>query len=234
MLKKKKKTQDASTTHYTTSRSIATFRLLGCSGPASFGEMTDRFQSARKKIYEAHDEDPNKHTTSAGVTVPYETHYAGQMEHYLKLRFPEASELLTLAVCGQHFRRWEVPRDSYPMTKIGYHSWRTALKKRQAKLVGEILEQCGYDEKDTQRCMALIEKEGLRQGEEEVQVLEDVACLVFLDDQFEEFKDKHDDEKIVNILKKTWVKMSEPGQSLALGIPMTDECKALVHRALAS
>ena len=37
----------------------------------------------------------------------------------------------------------------------------------------------------------------------------------------------------VNILKKTWVKMSKQGQDMALQIPMTDECKALVGKALA-
>ena len=83
------------------------------------------------------------------------------------------------------------------------------------------------------RCISLIEKEGLKQGEEEVQVLEDVACLVFLDDQFDEFKDKHDEEKIVKILAKTWSKMGKQGQDLALQIPMTEDCKALVQKALA-
>jgi hypothetical protein len=195
--------------------------------------MADHFRTAREKIYEAHNEDPNKHATSDGKEVPYETHYAEQMEQYLAKRSPNASDVLKLAVCGQHFRRWEVRRDSYPMTKIGYHTWRTHLKKRQAQLVGQILDEAGYSLEDTKRCMALIEKEGLKQGEEEVQVLEDVACLVFLDDQFEEFKDKHDEDKIVNILKKTWVKMSKEGQDLALQIPMTDECKGLVQKALA-
>ncbi|EMC92034.1 hypothetical protein BAUCODRAFT_78464 [Baudoinia panamericana UAMH 10762] len=194
--------------------------------------MSPDYEKARLKIYKAHDEDPNKHTTSDGKEVPYETHYAEQMESYLAKRAPDASDVLKLAVCGQHFRRWEVPRDKYPMTRIGYHTWRTHLKKRQAQLVGQILDECGYPLTDTKRCMALIEKEGLKQGEEEVQVLEDVACLVFLDDQFDEFKEKHDEEKIVNILKKTWVKMSKEGQDLALQIPMTDECKALVQKAL--
>jgi hypothetical protein len=118
------------------------------------------------------------------------------------------------------------------MTKLGYHCWRTFLKKRQAQQVSSILSACGYSEEEVKRCIALIEKEGLRQGEEEVQVLEDVACLVFLDDQFEEFKDKHDEEKIVGILRKTWGKMSKEGQELALQIPMTEECKGLVGKAL--
>ncbi|KAK3072635.1 hypothetical protein LTR53_006450 [Teratosphaeriaceae sp. CCFEE 6253] len=192
------------------------------------------FAKARDLIYDAHNGDPNKHTIGDGKEVPYETHYAEQMEHYLSKRAPEASDVLKLAVCGQHFRRWEVPRSDYPMTKIGYHTWRTHLKKRQAKLVGEILEACRYATDDIKRCISLIEKEGLKQGEDEVQVLEDVACLVFLDDQFEQFKDKHDEAKIVHILKKTWGKMSGEGQSLALSIPMTDECKTLVQKALAA
>ena len=192
--------------------------------------VENRFQKARANIYEAHNEDPNKITIN-GQELPYETHYAQKMESYLAKRALNASDVLKLAVCAQHFRRWEVPRSSYPMTKVGYHTWRSYLKKRQAELVGEILEPY-YSDEDLKRCMALIEKEGLKQGEEEVQILEDVACLVFLDDQFEEFQKKHDEEKMVNILKKTWGKMSPKGHELALEIPMTEECRALVQKAL--
>ena len=191
----------------------------------------DRFEQARSDIYKAHDEDPNEVTIN-GEEVPYETHYAQKMESFLNKRAPNASEILKLAICAQHFRRWESPRSDYPMTKVGYHTWRSRLKKRQAELVGDIL-KASYSEEDVKRCMALIEKEGLKQGEEEVQILEDVACLVFLDDQFDHFKEKHDEDKIVNILKKTWVKMSKTGQDMALELPMTDDCKALVQKALA-
>lgn len=191
---------------------------------------TSRFEKARAAIFAAHDEDPTK-TIVDGQEVPYETHYAHKMEAYLRRRSTSPSEPLHLAILAQHFRRWEVPRSSYPMTKIGYHSWRTYLKKRQAELVGEILKEW-YTQGEVNRCKALIEKEGLKQGEEEVQVLEDVACLVFLDDQFEEFKDKHDEDKMLNILRKTWGKMSEDGHKLALEIPMTEDAKALVAKAL--
>lgn len=192
----------------------------------------DRFEKARSAIYKGHDEDPTMITVD-GEELPYETHYAHKMESYLARREPDASEVLKLAVCAQHFKRFEVPRSSYPMTKVGYHSWRSYLKKRQAELVGEVMNGL-YSDEDVQRCMSLIEKEGLKQGEGEVQVLEDVACLVFLDDQFDDFQKKHDEEKMVNILKKTWVKMSSKGQEMALQIPMTDECKSLVEKALNS
>jgi hypothetical protein len=194
--------------------------------------MAPNFTAARAQIYAAHDQDPTKHTLSTGETLPYETHYSHKMESYLLQRSPHASDVLKLAICGQHFRRWEVPREQFPLTKLGYHSWRTHLKKRQAKLIGEILAANGYGEEDVARCVALIEKEGLKQGEPEVQVLEDVACLVFLDDQFDEFKEKHDEGKIITILQKTWGKMSPEGQEMALKIPMTEECKALVGKAL--
>ncbi|KAK6428980.1 hypothetical protein LTR95_014872, partial [Oleoguttula sp. CCFEE 5521] len=78
---------------------------------------TPDFAKARQMIYAAHGEDPTKHTLPDGSQIPYETHYATQMESYLSKRCPDASEVLRLAVCGQHFRRWEVPRDSYPKTK---------------------------------------------------------------------------------------------------------------------
>ena len=192
-----------------------------------------RFEQARSAIYAAHSEDPTKITIN-NDELPYETHYAQKMESYLSTRAPDASEILKLAVCAQHFRRWEVPRSSYPMTKVGYYSWRSYLKKRQAEQVGEVLGQYGYGEEEVGRCMALIEKEGLKQAgqEEEVQVLEDVACLVFLDDQFEEFQKKHDEEKMVGILRKTWGKMSGKGRQMALQMEMSKECQALVKKAL--
>ena len=191
---------------------------------------TDAFQAARDEIFQAHNKDPNKITID-DKEVPYETHYAEKMESYLSKRAPDASEILRLAICAQHFRRWEVPRSSYAMTKLGYHSWRRDLQKRQADLMGHILEKY-YPTELVDRARALVQKEGLKQGEEEVQILEDVACLVFLDDQFDQFKEKHDEEKMINILKKSWGKMSPKGQEMALEIPMTEECKALVQRAL--
>jgi hypothetical protein len=56
----------------------------------------------------------------------------------------------------------------------------------------------------------LIRKEDLKKNEE-TQILEDVACLVFLDDQFEAFEKEHDEEKIITILRKTWRKVSTSG-----------------------
>jgi hypothetical protein len=181
-------------------------------------------------IDQAHSQDPRSIQVDDKDT-PYELHYAKKMSHYLDLRDAEASEVLRLAIRSQHLRRWEVARDSYPMTKAGYYSWRTFLKKRQGEIAAQICVESGYSEEDADRVAALVRKEDLK-SDAETQVLEDVACLVFLDDQFDEFKDGYEEEKIIRIVQKTWVKMSEKGHELALGIPMTAKSKALIEKAL--
>jgi hypothetical protein len=189
------------------------------------------FEKALSAIDAAHSEDPNK-ITVAGTEMPYELHYAQKCTSYLDKRAPDSPDHLRLAIRAQHFRRWEVPRSSYPMTRPGYHSWRTFLKKRQAQLVAEICVASGYDEETAERVGALIRKEDLKK-DEETQILEDVACLVFLDDQFEAFEKEHDEQKILGILRKTWGKMSEKGHELALGMGMEGRPKELVEKALA-
>jgi len=128
--------------------------------------------------------------------------------------------------------RWEVPRSSYPATKAGYLNWRSFLKKRQADLASAICVGCNFSTAEAEAVAALIRKEDLKNNE--TQVLEDVACLVFLDDQFDEFEKEHDEEKIVTILRKTWGKMSEKGHELALHINMSEKAKGLVEKALKS
>ncbi|KAJ4368467.1 hypothetical protein N0V83_006824 [Neocucurbitaria cava] len=194
--------------------------------------MTDTpFSKALAAIDAAHALDPNKITVN-NTEAPYELHYAQKCTSYLDQRSPSASEPLRLAIRAQHFRRWEVPRSSYPMTRVGYHAWRTFLKKRQASLVEAICLEAGYPQEAAERVGALIRKEDLKE-DEETQVLEDVACLVFLDDQFEAFEKEHDEEKIIKILQKTWGKMTERGHELALQIPMGERPLELVKKALA-
>jgi hypothetical protein len=190
------------------------------------------FGKAMQEIDAAHGEDPTKVTVD-GKEIPYELYYAQKMSHYLDMRAPDASDALKLGIRAQHFRRWEVPRASYPMTKIGYHSWRTFLKKRQADMAAEICSNCGYGEEDVDRVRSMIRKENMK-SDEETQILEDVACLVFLDDQFEQFEKEHDEKKIITILQKTWGKMSDKGHEMALQIHMSDRARGLIEKALSS
>lgn len=85
------------------------------------------------------------------------------------------------------------------------------------------------------RVAALVRKENLA-ADEETQVLEDVACLVFLDDHFDEFEKREDvdEEKMVGILRKTWAKMSERGREIALGMKLSERAGVLVGKALSA
>jgi hypothetical protein len=197
--------------------------------------MGTPFEKAISLIDAAHSLDPKKVTPpNTQDEIPYELLYANKMTKYLSLRSPSASDSLRLAVRAQHLKRWEVPRAEFPATKIGYHSWRTHLARRQADIVAGICVEAGYEAEFAERVAALVRKEGLRGGEdEEVQVLEDVACLVFLEDQLEEFQIGYEEEKVIGILQRTWVKMSERGRELALGMELKEKSRELVKRALA-
>jgi Domain of unknown function (DUF4202) len=201
--------------------------------------MPGDFQKTISLIDAAHAQDPNQTSTSAECPdpIPYELHYARKMTNYLNLHTPAASEPLRLAIRAQHLRRWEVLRSSYPDGKAGYFAWRTYLKKRQAYQARQICLEGGYSAEEADQVASLVKKEGLQSatgdGNAEVQILEDVACLVFLDDQLAEFERAHDEEKIVSILKKTWKKMGERGRELALQIEMSGRAQELVQKALA-
>ena len=89
----------------------------------------------------------------------------------------------------------------------------------------------GYGEPCIARVQSLVRKERLKR-DAEVQALEDVVCLVFLEHYFEDFAAKHSDEKVVDILRKTWGKMSEKGRDAALEIELPERASKLLNCAL--
>ena len=144
----------------------------------------------------------------------------------------EASEALLLAARAQHIRRWEIPRETYPRDRVGYLQWRQELKQFHAEKTAEILQEVGYDAAMIKRVKDLILKKRLKL-DPEVQALEDALCLVFLEEQFSEFAQKEAD-KIVDIVRKTWRKMSPRGQQFALALPLAAEDRAIIEQALAA
>ncbi|KAK2598966.1 hypothetical protein QQS21_005571 [Conoideocrella luteorostrata] len=204
----------------------------------SLADLSPPYAQALRLIDEAHAEDLNKIDGPDGAkTVPYELHYAQKMTKWLEYRCPGASPTLQLACRAQHFRRWELPRSSFPMTRPGYLTWRAKQKSQAASQVADLLTspaiQPPLPDRDRDRVAALIRKEGLS-TDGETNILEDVACLVFLDDQFDDFEAKADidEEKIVGILRKTWGKMTEEGRRLALQMNLSDRAKILIGKAL--
>jgi hypothetical protein len=183
---------------------------------------TDRFNIAIEKFDAANAADPRGE----------EVVYAQRMTDWLGKLYPDASEPLRLAARSQHIRRWEIPRNSFPMDRAGYHRWRTTLYTFHADTAEKILREVGYDDETIQRVRSLLRKERLK-ADPEVQALEDVICLVFLENYFAEFAPKHNEEKVIIILRRTWAKMSAKGHTAALNLELPEEARRLVARALA-
>ena len=117
------------------------------------------------------------------------------------------------------------------MDRAGYLKWRTELKKFHADKASEILQKVGYEQEVIDRVAFLLQKKQLKR-DAETQTLEDVICLVFLEFYYEEFMSKHPEEKIIDILQKTWKKMSDKGHDAALKLPYSNQGLTLVKKAL--
>lgn len=184
---------------------------------------------ARFDAYNA--QDPNQELYG-GEPHPKELLYAWRMTDWLLRVAPEASEALQLAARCQHIGRWQLPRKDYPEGVQGYNKWRNTLKKKHAELAGQLLQEVGYDQATIDRVQFLVQKRQLKL-DPEVQLLEDVICLVFLENYFADFSRQHSEEKLIDIVQKTWRKMSPEGQQVALTLQIPEPALRIIQKALA-
>ena len=190
--------------------------------------MSSPFALALTAIDAVHAEDPERGADGR----PKELVYAERMSAWLEKLAPQAAEPLKLAVRCQHLRRWAIPRARFPEGKVGYLRWRKEEALAHAALAGEILVHAGYGTDAAQRVQSLVKKERIKH-DAEAQLLEDVTCLVFLEHELEPFAARHAEDKVIDILRKTWPKMSPQGQQAALGLGMPAQLRNLVEKALA-
>ncbi len=195
------------------------------SDPARFHAAIECFDAANR-------EDPNCRFFQ-GQSFPQQLLYGQRMTHWLQRLEPDAAETLQLAARSQHLCRWMIPRSEYPMDRAGYFRWRTRLYGFHADKAGSILAQVGYDEATIARVQDLLRKKNLK-SDAQMQALEDVACLVFLENDFTDLARQHDAAKITDIIRKTWKKMSPRGQRATLEVPMADADRAILQQALAA
>jgi hypothetical protein len=189
-----------------------------------------RFEEAVRQFDEANSGDPTRVTVD-GRSEPRERVYAQWLTDWVMKLAPDASEPLRLAARCQHLCRWEIPRDSYPMTRTGYLQWREGLKKFHARKAAEILKEVGYAEPVIARAQELVLKKNFPH-DPEGRVLEDALCLVFLEHQFADLAGKNTQEKMVSVLQKTWKKMTPKGHEAALSLPYGARERELLDLAL--
>ena len=189
-----------------------------------------RFEAALRRFEEENSHDPNLETVN-GISHPRELLYAQRLTDWVLRLCPAASEELRLAARGQHICRWEIPRQSYPMTRAGYLQWRAALKKFHAQKTGDLLREAGYPEDVLRRVQDLNLKKHFP-DDPEARVLEDALCLVFLEFQFADLAAKTAADKTINALQKSWQKMTGAARAEALKLNYGEREKALLERAL--
>jgi hypothetical protein len=192
----------------------------------------ERFETAIARFDEANREDPTRRAFE-GQEFPYALLYGLRMTHWLERLESDVPETVQLAVRAQHICRWKIPRSDYPRDRAGYHRWRTGLYEFHAETAGKILGEVGYDEATITAVKDLLRKKELKSNPQ-AQLLEDVACLVFLENEFSQLAREHEETKMIDILRKTWRKMSSRGHAAALNLPMEPADRALIEKALAA
>ncbi|MGE3297245.1 MAG: DUF4202 domain-containing protein [Porticoccaceae bacterium] len=190
-----------------------------------------RFAATLARFDAANAQDPHREDGR-----PRELLYAERMTAMLKRFAPDASEAVQLAVRAQHIQRWLTPRASYPAGRQGYLRWRTGLYRFHADTAATIMEETGYDAATIARVKAAVGKQGLKTNPE-TQLLEDVSALVFLEHYLAGFAAQHpdyDEAKWLDILRKTWRKMSAPAQAFVLAgqVRVPDALAPLIHKAV--
>jgi len=189
----------------------------------------DALERARSLIDAAHAADPNR--TEDGR--PAELAYADRLESWVRRISPAADPLLLLAARCQHLERWQVPRTSFPEGKPGYLAWRRSLYVRQAERARSLMSEAGIPAEQAREAALWVSKTGLKTNPF-TQALEDAAVLVFLESEIASFAAQHAHyprEKFVDILRKTWRKMSPRAHELASGLDLPPAVAALVAEA---
>lgn len=191
-----------------------------------------KLQQVIGAIDSCNEKDPNLELDDDGNKLPKELLYSQRMSAVLEQYFPDASDHLRIAARAQHIERWTSKRTDYPEGRAGYKKWRAELGLFHASRTADCMKEVGYDDSEIDRVKYLVQKRGLKR-DSETQALEDIICIVFLKHYLDDFAKKHNEEKLIDIIQKTWKKMSEYGHKIALELDYADEMLALIKKALA-
>lgn len=176
--------------------------------------------------------DPRSFTWQ-GITYPQEYFFALKLHEWVLKLKPNADEELLLASRSQHIGRWEIPREDYPEGREAYLKWRKDMAQHHASIAAELMKEAGYEEPQIERVKQIILKQRIK-VDADVQTMENAVCLVFLEFQYEDFRKKYEDdpEKMINILRKSLLKMDVHGHSFALQLPYSEGGLELVNEAV--
>jgi hypothetical protein len=190
----------------------------------------DRLHRVFAAIDAVNAEDPHRVEVD-GRQVPAELVYGQRITETLHRMVAEPSEPMRIAARGQHIGRWRLARKSYPEGRAGYLAWRRQQRVNQAEKLGQIMAAEGYGADDIARVGTLIRKENMR-ADAEVQIFEDIICVMFFEHYLGDFVSRVEQEKLADILVKTWRRMSPLGRRYALMLELPEVVTRLMQREL--
>ena len=190
--------------------------------------LSPRYEAAAAAIDAANADDPTV-IEVRGQRVALALVHGRLATEWIEQLVDEPDETLLLAARAHHLRRWELPRDGYPLGRAGYLRWRRDQKIRHATDVAAILASCGYEPAEIERVQRLIRRESVDGS----QAVEDAACLVFIETQLASMADRMDHDQLVDVIRKTARKMSGRGLEMVARIPLGDRELGLLGEALA-
>jgi hypothetical protein len=185
-----------------------------------------QFQTAINEIDRRNAQDPNHDGDQ-----PKELRYSQRLTDWVNKLTDQPSDQLLLAARAQHIERWKSPRSDYPDGRTGYLQWRKNLQKAHAQTLAQIMKSAGYDDETNTQSTDLILKKSFAK-DPQGQILEDAACLLFLQFELAKFAAKTEAGKTIHVLQKTWQKMSESAQQIALVLPLAPNEEHLLKSAL--
>ncbi len=195
------------------------------------------YNKAIELIDAANSEDPNIEKVD-GKDIAKELIYGQRMSDMIDAYLPDADDAAKLAVRAQHIQRWKYPRKDYPMNRKGYHLWRTNLYKFHSETAANLLQQAGCNDELIERVRLAVAKKSLKSNPD-TQIVEDVAALVFLQFYmlafYQKFSTEYDKEKWIDIIQRTWKKMSPQAHQFALSgkVALPESLVPLIQEALA-
>lgn len=190
-------------------------------------ELQSAVRTALARFEAVHAEDP------AGEASRYHATLGAWVVRLAAASGEEPSDAIVLAAGAQHLGRWRTPRSSYPEGLEGYKRWRSTLARKHAEDAAGILEAAGCVAALRDRVAELITKKRLGR-DPEVDAFEDAICLTFLELELAAFVAKTPRDKVVEIVKKTWAKMTDRGHAEAAALlpAMEPALRAIVEDAL--
>jgi hypothetical protein len=192
--------------------------------------LTPAYVAAVEMIDSANAEDPTQ-VLVRGDLLPLALAHGRLAVAWVPQLVDDPDEPLLLAARAHHLRRWEVPRAEYPAGRPGYLRWRRDQKVRHARDVAAILVAAGYGAGAVERAQQLVRRDGLG-TDPGAQVVEDAACLVFIETQLVEVSERFEREHLLDVIRKTARKMSPSALSLVSQIPLAPAGTRLLTAAL--